>query len=281
MITNNKNHPQNIVRAIAPDRPYTPNPGRIGVTGLIDAPLPRTLKLRHYDEIVEDVDDMLYMFYGNLADEVVKQAAGPWDLVSVKIEIPTTSGLVLVGKPDIISLKEKLIRDIKFTGAYSVIYKSSIEKWTQQLNVYDWMVRLEMGSLIQVEGLEIQALLRDFTKYKAMADEDYPNSGINIIPIPRWSDGEQRDYIESRLKDHEDNPERECTPAEKWQESITYAVIKGNNKRATRVLDTEAKAIEYIKEKEVVGARVVKRKGKNKKCQDFCRVNKFCPYFKE
>lgn len=274
--TNKQGYPDNIVRALSPE-PYRPNPKRIGVTSLIGAPLPRTLKQRHYDVLSEDVDDMLYAFHGNMADEVVKSFAGPWDLVKVKMEVETFEGFTLVGKPDIVSIMERLIRDIKYVSTFAVIFPENRVYWEKQLNLYDWMLQLVIGDSIKIEGLQVQALLRDFNKRQA-GHGDYPKHAIHIIDIPRWSHKEQTEFIEERLRDHLENPERECTPEEKWQTATTWAVKKKGAKRATRVLDSEAEAIEFIKEKGDKTLLIEKRKGQCKKCEEYCIARYVCPY---
>jgi len=275
-VTNKYNYPECVVRSLIPKHGYIPNPLRIGVKDLMGAPLPRTLKLRHADDIETDVSSLINIFHGYLVDESIKRFAGMWDLTDIKLEIPTEYGLTLIGKPDIVSIDTGILTDIKYTSIWSFIFGAQVDDWEKQLNVYDWA--LNTTEQIHIKELNITAIFRDWKKTEAYK-ADYPDTPIKIVPIVRWPIQKQEDYINSRLEDHVNNPERECTPEEKWQTPDTFAVMKKGNKKASRVFENRNEADTYIKDKGD-DFSVIKRNGECKKCNEYCSVNQFCKFYK-
>jgi len=276
-VTNKYNIPHNIALAMTP-KEWTPDPQRIGVTDLIDGPLPRTLRIKHYDNLVIDVSDGFYSFLGTMTDALVKKCAGPWDLVRVKLEYESEYGLTLVGKPDWINVLDKKLVDLKYTSVWSSL-RGEKDEWIKQVNVYDWLVRKITGGRIEIGALEIHVIMRDWVTTKA-GQGDYPKMPVKVFKIDRWSEKEQEDFIMSRLEDHVNNPMRECTPDEKWQTANSYAVMKKGQKRAVRVLSSEAEALQYMKERKLSNKTysIEKRPGACRKCEQYCAVKEFCPF---
>ena len=171
------------------------------------------------------------------------------------------------------------IDDYKCTSVWSFLFGEKPD-WTSQLNSYSYLLRLERNRLhidIPVTTLRIQAILRDWQKSK-IYEKDYPPIAFQVIDLDLWTFEQQEEYIKSRLRDHIQNPHRECTSEEKWQTEDTYAVMKSGQKKALRVLDTQLEAESWLKSNK--GDSIIKRSGKCKRCQDYCTVRSVCEFHK-
>jgi len=84
-MTNKYNLPPALVNAAAA---YEPKPGRIGVTTLIDAPLPGFLRRQHWDEVVEDVLDRLWALRSQGMHKTLEFHAPPFTWPELKLECP-------------------------------------------------------------------------------------------------------------------------------------------------------------------------------------------------
>jgi hypothetical protein len=75
-----------------------------------------------------------------------------------------------------------------------------------------------------------------------------------IIDIPLWTRQERQEYVEERVRIHQEAEFSRltgdtlpfCTDEERWRRPTTYAVMKGKNKRATKVCDEQDEAEKYI-----------------------------------
>ena len=122
---------------------------------------------------------------------------------------------------------------------------------------------------------------------KAKLDIDYPKIPIKVIEIPRWSATEQVYYIKDRVDLHKnaeglkDDLIPECTPEERWAEPTKWAIYKGTNKTASKLVLTEEQAQEFVKNApDKFKWTIIKRPGKDRRCEDYCTVNKFCHYWR-
>jgi hypothetical protein len=268
-ITNHFNIPQAFVNAIG--TPYKPKTDSIGVTALIDSPLIRQLTIDHWDELEQDASDMIWMLLGNAVHYVLEKGA-PLDAFGEEKLSVQIGNMKLTGKSDI--YHNRGIEDYKVTSVWSFVLGVK-DAWIAQLNIYKWLWE-QLG--FPVDTLKINAILRDWQKGKAKFDPTYPQNNTISADIPMWSTPIVTEYIFDRLAYHAINPAPECTPEEKWQRESSFAVMKGDNKRATRVFDTEAEAQEYAKSDSKY--HVESRPGECVRCQDYCIVKSVCPYNK-
>lgn len=275
-LTNNYNLPEYLVNSISN---YTPNPDlyRIGATDLISPPLIRTLKRKHHDEIESDISEYLNMIAGNAVDEYFKRHSR-YGLCNLKFETKFGDWTV-VSKPDYYNPLDLLLADFKRTSIWNYVHKSSIDEWTAQLNIYNYALFNNKSTGGEaVEKLEVHALWKDWRRgEKLQYGSEYPDREFSIIPIKLWSMKETEQYIDIQIKDHELNSMRECTPEECWMKQTTFAVVKTGQKRAKRVLDTEADAKAWMSKNG--GDRIDIRVGSCVRCESYCVCNRFCPYF--
>lgn len=275
-LTNHYNLPEGLVQVVQ-NQLHPPTPNRYSVTHLIGPPLIRTLQIERWDDIETDVSDYLWLLLGVGVDTVLSNTNTKDNVTQHKME-ESIDGNIVVGIADIIN--NTIIDDYKCTSVYSYLLGDKPE-WTAQLNLYSYLLTLgrrRNNINIPVTNLHIQAILRDWQKNKVY-EKDYPPVAFQTVEVDLWTFEQQDAYIKSRLKDHIENPHRECTDEEKWKSEDTYAVMQSGRKSAWRVLDSLEQAEQWMKEN-IRGDKIVKRPGKCKRCLDYCPVRSCCQYAK-
>jgi len=269
-ITNNKNRPEEFIKAI---KFYQPKPERMSTTHLIDEPLIRTLQIEKWDDIIVDVSDFTLMLLGISFHKYIGEFGD--EFAEHKFEDKVDS-LMVVGKADLYKVETQSIEDWKVTSVWTLVYESRVKEWEKQLNVYAWQHR-KRG--LKVTKLVVHAILRDWSESRALKNKDYPQNDFVSIEIPLWSFEQQEKYIKDQIQFHLMNPKGECSPESKWQKETAYAVMKKGRKSALRVFDEEVKAIDYQ-----VGYNkstyIEKRLGECLRCKKYCLVRSVCEYAK-
>lgn len=248
-----------------------PQEKRISVTELVGAPLIRHLRMKHWDELEEDASERLWALLGQSVHYSLEKGT-PLDAIQEERLEARFGDIVISGQSDL--YHNEAIEDYKVTSVYSFVLGSKPE-WERQLNVYAHLWR-ESG--FPVKALKIRAILRDWQKSRTLTDPDYPKIPFVTVDIPLWTPEIAEDYIELRIQAHTSDV-LECAPEEKWTRPTTYAIMKGANKRAARVLDTMEEAEAWIGYQK--GFSIVERPGKDVRCEDYCQVRAFCPYRRE
>lgn len=276
IITNKYNIPKTLENVIIGGI-QLPNKDTMRVTELINPPLMKQLTLKHWDEITVDVSDFLFSVLGQSVHYILEKGTPDDAIGEERISVITKFGK-LSGKSDL--YHNEGIEDWKVTSVFSFLLGIKSE-WTAQLNVYKYLWE---KNNFPVKSLTINAVLRDWVRSKAKFNPtDYPQIPFMRLKADLWTEKECEEYINERFTIHNSDPV-ECTPYERWERPTTWAVMKGKNKRATRVLNTELEAELYIDgvqdEKAKKQMKVVERKGERIRCQDYCLVRDFCPYNK-
>lgn len=292
-LTNKSNLPGVIERAVLND-PYDGSGSDISTTRLIAPPRIKMLEEKHWDEIQEDVSDKIWTLLGSSVHSVIERAVTDEDIAELRL-FHEINGWTLSGQFDLLTSKGELI-DFKVTSAWSALdaLQNGKTEWEQQLNVLDYLSRHTdhslknyLGKTLQVKSLSIMAILRDWSKLKSMGSDNYPKKQVVMIPIRKWSEEEQDNYVLARIKAHQDAKTGElpvCSAKERWRKDDKYAIMKDGRKSALRVLDTKDQVKQYLKDNKLIegkGCTVVLRAGEDVRCQHYCRVNSFCDYFKE
>lgn len=262
------------------------DPKRVGVTTLINSPRVRLLAVRHWEEIEEDVSDHLWKILGNACHYVLGKADSNTRIIEEKMT-EEVDGITVVAKPDLYDTVLKSLEDYKITSIWSARLGDK-ETWDQQLNCYVWFLR-KRG--YEVNEIYINAILKDWRRGEKFKYNDYPPIPFMRIKCNLWTFEEQQKFIEERVAIYKKCIDLStellpiCSPKERWQKPSTYAVIKNNNKRAARVLESAEEADKWIKANTKEGSKdkytVECRIGSDLKCTDYCSVNKFCSYYQE
>ncbi len=272
-LTNTQNLPQPLVRAVQwSDR------DREGcdftITELLRPPRIAQLEREHADEITEDAADRIWMLLGSAGHEVLRRSADSKRIVEERA-IVEVKGYKIGGQIDY-SESDKCIWDYKFTSVYAA-KEGTKPEWDQQLNCYRWMAK-QYG--IEIHRMEIVCIYRDWSKQKASREPDYPQSGVRVFGIPKWSDNDTLGFITARIDMHVDAAHKLplCTPEETWERPEMWAVKKKGNKRALKLFDSAKDATDWARyNPELI---VENRPGERPRCESYCRCAPFCDQWK-
>lgn len=282
ILTNKFNLPEPLVKAV--ERPsYQRDPKRYSVTELIDSPRIVHLRRRHEDEIEEDATERIWALLGQVVHGILERGHVPDALKEEKIVLEINDRKI-VGKPDLYHEGGK-ISDYKLTSVWSAM--DGVKKeWAAQLNVY---AELYESIGFPVHELEIVTIYRDWSKNKAKTEEGYPRAQVEVFKVELWPPEVRRAYIEQHvklLKFNEalaDDQLVDCTDEEMWAQPTKYAVMKNGNKRALRVLDTEAEAQTYMEGAQKTDPKaklyIQVRPGVRTRCEDYCPVARWCTQY--
>lgn len=284
-LTNKHNLPQAMYRAIAND-PYTFT-GNISVTQLIQPPRIRQLKIRHETELEEDITDKLWTLMGSAVHYVLERAEEKQapDLQEIRIEKDFGEWKVS-GQADLWESPDSLY-DYKFTSVWAVIGEPK-KDWVEQLNM---LAHLYRYAGFEINNLYIMAILRDWSKNRARQGGDYPRIGAKKVIIPLMPDKDVEALIMERILLHkkaeslEDTRLPLCTEEERWSRKDQFAIMKNENKRATKLCDSKEEAEKYLSNltsKDTLKNKysIILRKGENIRCENYCIVKDFCNQYK-
>jgi len=284
-ITNKFNVPETLV-ALATRDYYTKGKSDYSVTEIISPPRIQRLRRTHFEEIEQDVSDMLWMLLGTALHVVAERSEVSGHTNEERLSAGI-NGIILSGAIDL--QKDEAdgitITDYKFTSAWALM--NDKPEWEQQQNIYKYLV--ERVKKKPVKGLKICALIRDWSRRDAQNKADYPQAPIQIIDIPMWTFDRTEAFIKERVEMHRDSKVSAdwgdelplCTDEERWVRSTTYALKKEGRKTAIRVLDTQDEAEALLKEMpEKDKAFIEIRKGEAVRCTgNFCGVSQWCSQY--
>lgn len=277
--TNNHDLPEPLARALANDS-YSRGEANISVTGLISSPRMHLLKEIYAEDITIDVMDRLWAVFGTAVHNIIEKGAqGLADYTAEERLFAKVSGWIISGAVDLQHLPDgrcKLI-DWKSTSAYAVQDLKS--EWIAQTNLYRWLIE---SAGTPVVSMQVGAIIRDWSRAKALQDRTFPQTPIVMIDLPMWTMAEAFEYAHERVRLHQEAQRMqewgdelpECTPEECWERGEAWAVMKPGGKRASRVLPTPQAAQEYASG--LNGAVIEHRAGERIRCESYCEVSEFC-----
>lgn len=288
-ITNKHGLPQPFVDAVSLSDKHTVR-GDISVTQLIGPPLPLSLRKSHGGELESDASDMIWSIFGTSVHYLLEQNGKD---ENCQTEVPLGLGVQdfydrtkywqVSGTCDLLVENDRSgvdLYDYKVTSVWACLHGIKPE-WEKQLNVY---ARLAVEDGKYPDNLYVITILRDWQKSKAQYDSSYPQAAVMVHQVRSWSRQEADDYLAARIRVHF-NPNAEpecCTDEERWAKPGKWAVMKGTNMKATKLCESAAEATEYInqiKDKKGATYHVVERPSQYIKCESYCDVARFCPYY--
>lgn len=214
-ITNRFNLPQALVDAVKND-PYNKGSADFSITELLTPPRQRALKIKYKDQLTEDVSDRLWSLYGQIA-HLILERANRRDFVEKRFFMDI-NGKVISGQIDTLCLDDGILSDYKLTAAYGFMGgRPPKDEWVAQLNMQRYL--LWHNDYMNIRGLRIIGLLRDYQASKAKDDEKYPQHMVAYHDIPMWSMDVTKKVIIKRINLHLE-AEKElplCKVAETWR----------------------------------------------------------------
>ena len=287
--------------------------GDYSATSLIDSPRRVQLYKRYSDQEVvtpktqfasmvgqaihKEITDRLKI-YSQTNGEYIVEAHIVHPITLNFPETTTEGGILLPKKNTVVRLlsgqfdilhKERALHDIKTCKTWKVIFDPDKIEWTQQLNIYRWILS-KKG--ITVEELYIDALFMDWQEGRTFQDARYPKTPQVEYPINVWPLEQTESFIKERLAMHIGNEGRSdaelaaCTKEEMWENDTEYGIFKDEQaKRATKVVKEGSlmDAISVARNLKGVGpdGYIELRHGQRKRCDEWCGVNKFCNLYSE
>ena len=288
MITNHLNLPQPFVDAVTSD--YKPTKGRYSVTRVLGSPCEAVLLRRHGGELDGDVADYVWAIFGSAVHKILEESKETEDQIKENfITVPIDEHYTLSGRFDLYDDSTGTVIDYKTASLWKIKFKN-FDDWKKQTIYYCWMLR-QIGFENARSG-QIVALIKDHNKREAARDPEYPQHPVFVISWDFSEDdilqaeNEIREWfaqvaISESLPDSQLTP---CTPEQRWAKSDKWAVKKGKQKRALRVFDSEHDAMMYKMEHQYPTVESKKlwieyRKGEDTKCDGYCDVRRWCPYY--
>ena len=250
--------------------------GDYSVTQIIKEPIEIALSKRYGELITHDIKDTHNLLIGTAIHRLLEDAYKDEEDVELEMQmVANFNGIDISGTCDVYNTETKTVQDYKTCSVYKII-KEDFESWEKQLNIY---AEILFHNGYEVKNLEVVAIIKDWDK-KKQDDPNYPSSPYITIGIPLWDNDRREEeinkYIETVViaESLEDGELEPCT--DKWETPIKYKVIKDGAARALKVFDTLEEATALALEK---GANVVTDGGEPRKCNDWCDLKGFCPWY--
>jgi len=274
-ITNMHGAPESILQAVTAD-PYTKGEADFSVTELIKPPQINRLWVEHENKISMDVRDEFWKLLGRGVHNVLEQYSDGG--VSEERHFAKVGDVTVSGAIDLVD--NGMVTDYKVTSTYSVT-KGLKPEWEQQLNMYSWLLR---QNDISSSSLRIVALCRDWIRSRSDRSQRYPASPIVIIPVPKWPDEQQDQYIEERVRVHMDESTIPCTSEERWARGKYMVTGTDVKLKKPKLFDTlmEASVWTQGKENPVKGIayQITETTPTYVRCEgNWCGVRDFCPQY--
>ena len=112
----------------------------------------------------------------------------------------------------------------------------------------------------------------------------YPEAPITIIPIELWSDEQQDQYIEERVRVHMDESTIPCTSEERWARGRYMGTGTDVKLKKPKLFDTLGEASIWTQQKENpikgIAYQITETTPTYVRCEgNWCGVRDFCPQY--
>ena len=283
IITNKYNLPQAYVDAVKETHPIIEK--HYSVTGLLNPIRELLLKRRHYDEIEQDVSDMVWLLFGSAVHKIIEES-DKTGYAEYELEQQIIGDYKLTGICDLYNESEFAVEDHKTVSVYKII-KQDFDDWKKQGLMYAWMLR-KQGKL--VTKLRFHALMKDWSakdyRQSQYSGKFYPEHPIwtweheitenDMIFIESFIFDKFKEIVEAEKLSDDELPI--CSMEERWNDGEKYKIVKAGQKRALKITNDEAEALTIAQSN---NAAIETIKGEDRKCKDYCLVCKFCKHWKE
>jgi len=197
MLTNKHNLPE-AFRNFEKRNPHTSGGADYTVTTLIDSPRISSLKELHGDEVDEDVSDRIMAILGTAVHKILETGVGYGETPEQRFHTEV-GGVEISGQVDLQTECSNgvLLSDYKTTSAFVVQkFPHGKPEHERQLNTYAYLAR---RNGVKVSGLEVVAIIRDWSDGNARRSSEYPENPVVRIPIRMWDKAEAEEYVIGRV----------------------------------------------------------------------------------
>lgn len=173
----------------------------------------------------------------------------------------------------------KILYVPKICNTFHATKSDMRQHWVRESNMQAYI--LIMNGL-PVEKIEVMMVFKDFTAAR-IGDKDYPKSQTEAMILPLHQNKDIEKVIHIQLKKHLRALKGDvapCTHDERWAENDTWIVKSPAVTRPHKAgLQTKEEAEAWAGANRVrfMNAQVEPRKGKSKRCMDYCPVRGVCP----
>lgn len=272
MITNKKNLPESLVKAVAFDD-YSGGSSDITATTLWKPARMVELERLFADQLSQDASDLIWVLMGKCVHEILRRSDE--EAVTETRLADDILGWKISGQFDRYLAGEGKLQDYKITSAWSLVFDSRNQDWTRQLNTYAHLLR-RYGQ--PVNTIEVVAILRDWSAREARGNPDYPQCPVQVVDIQVWEADACETAIQERVREHQrarvELPL--CSAEEQWAKPTTYAVMKEGRKSAVKVCKSEEEAKAFIGADKLT---IQIRPGEKTRCESYCGVRDFCAQY--
>ena len=290
-ITNRQNLPAQFISACQSEHTYTPK--RYSVTSLLKGTCETILTRRHDGEIERDASEMVWLIFGKAVHKVLEEGQeGETELKEEWLSMPfgaLPGAYIMSGIFDSYDDATETVTDWKTASVWKVKFNDWAD-YRKQTMCYCLLLR---HAGFHASNGRIIALLKDHSMTEAQRDPSYPKDPVFTIEW-HFTDEElaaledelkqrfERIAIEERKPDEWLSP---CSPEERWEKPPKFAVMKGSNKRAVKLYDSEKEAAEAAEDLNNQGKGkaeywVQSRPGECTKCVKYCNVTKWCSFYR-
>lgn len=281
-LTNKLNLPTPFVDAV--NQEYRYKDKQYSVTSLLKGTCQTILERRHQDNIEQDVADMVWMIFGSAVHSLLEHSREEQHQLKENHLTVPVGDYILSGIFDLYDEKEKKVTDYKTGTVWKVIY-DEFDDYRKQLLMYAWMLQ-KIG--FECDNGEIVMFLKDHSKTKAVTDPDYPEYPVytksyhfaekDFADIEAYIKGKFAEISRAEILPDDQLPT--CSEEERWHKDDKFAVMKQGRKTAVKLFTDQDEAQERANELGK-GYFVEFRPGEDGKCEKYCPVNKYCPFYQK
>ena len=242
------------------------------VTTLLNPPHIYFLKQRHRNDVIEDVMDHFHTLMGKSVHYLFEKAGGRY---LSEIRFKTTINdprlkqpMEISGQIDNYEPSTGILTDMKVVSKHK--HEVSIT-YEAQVNMQKYLME---DNGIYPNQLQLLHIYRDWQK-RDKFDHKLPDTPIAKKNIPIWTREATHEFIVSRLLLFQNYNGEHCSEEDRWAKKTQYAVKKPTADRSRKNFDSYAEAQMNLKPGEVIETRL----GGDPRCQDYCSLNNFCPFY--
>jgi hypothetical protein len=279
-ITNKMNLPEALVKAVSV-RPHN-DPGRLSATTLLNGVKQILLTERYWNKLEDDVADRFWAIIGTAVHSVLEDEGK--DEFAEEFLSYELDGVIVTGRIDNYNMRTAVISDYKSVSVWKVKFKD-FEDWRRQGLIYAWLLH---KNGFEVKTCRFIALIKDHSKRDAKHDSAYPQMPMYVHEFNVTQEGleEIETFIKENIAEYKrcreiaDDDIPPCSPEQRWEKPTKYAVMKGTNKRAYRVMDTPEEAEKMVADMGT-GYSVEIHPGESVRCMDYCSCCGFCNFYRD